>query len=581
MRIAVCWLLLLFALPARAQTPPVFELPEVVIPGRRPQPAAATPASISVLTREDLEALGIATLAEALQLVPEAFIRTYGGAGALAEPSVRGFGPGQVLVLLNGVPLNNVALGQVDLSTVSLNGVERIEVLRGPFAALAGSGALGGVVNLVTARAGSGATARYGGAGERRLSVALDQGPLTLGVDVGGGDGFRPNSDFADLALRAELRVRDDLRVSVHHSRSDTGTPGDVMAPTPLDRQSSTRTVIQGQWTRGDSGRGRAYYSAETLSFLTPFGTSTYRAALVGGELQAQWQLRPQRVLVGGVEVQAERLDAEVFGSPIREGAVLGAAYLQYDAALSPRSLVSLGLRLDAHSRYGTALNPRAGIVVSLDEATRIRAAVGRTFRGPTFLHLFFPGCSTPGLGPESAWAAEIGVERALAGGMIAATVFAAEAVNLISSGCPPLNVDAASFRGVSIEGRTRVGARSLVRLTLTAQQAIDRTTGATLPRVPSLVANAALIHGLSATSSLAVLVQYVGIRRDFDFSVIPATMVDVPAYLDLGVRYQRHAADGWTMTIGIDNALDASYEVVKGFPAPGRRLFISTSRRF
>src|SRR4030067_3497767 len=95
---------------------------------------------------EGLDALGIQTLAEALQLLPEVCVRIYGGAGGLADPSIRGFGPGQVLVLLDGVPLNNVALGQVDLSTISLNGVQRIEVLRGPFAALAGSGAVGGVI---------------------------------------------------------------------------------------------------------------------------------------------------------------------------------------------------------------------------------------------------------------------------------------------------------------------------------------------------------------------------------------------------------------------------------------------------
>ena len=581
MRVALCCVLLLCVVPARAQTPPVFELPEVTIPGRRPEPTAATPASISVLTREDLDALGIQTLVEALQLLPEVFIRTYGGAGGLAEPSIRGFGPGQVLVLLDGVPLNNVALGQVDLSTISLNGVQRIEVLRGPFAALAGSGAVGGVINIVTGTAGSTATVRYGGAGERRLSMTRDLGTAALGLDVGGADGYRLNSDHADVTLRADLRVGRDLRLSMHHHHSDAGTPGDSGAPTLSDRQSSGRTVIQAQWTSGEAGRGRAYYTAETLVFVTPFGTSTYRAALVGGELQRQWSVGPQRVLVGGVEIQGQHLDAEVFGLPIREDAVIGAAYLQYDAALSPAALVSLGLRLDTHSRYGTALNPRAGMTIGLDERTRIRAAIGRTFRGPTFLHLFFPGCSNPGLGPESAWAAEVGIERTTSRGLIGATAFAAEAVNLISSGCPPLNVDAASFHGVSVEGHTRLGASTLLRLSLTAQQAIDRATGTALPRVPALAANGTLTYRLSHTSSLAAIVQYVGPRRDVDFSVIPATMVDIPAYVDVGLRYQQRIGGGWTLTIGIDNTLDARYEVVKGFPAPGRRLFVSASGRF
>jgi vitamin B12 transporter len=579
-RRAVIVILLWAAIPAAAQTPPEFELPEVIIPGRRPQPVVSTPASVTVLTREELESLGIATLAEALQLVPEVFIRAYGGAGSLAEPSIRGFGPGQVLVLLDGVPLNNVALGQADLSTISLNGVERIEVLRGPFAALAGSGALGGVINIVTGRARPAATARLGGAGERRLSVSGGSQTASYGLELGGSDGVRQNSDHTEVTARAELRPREGLRLSIHHHRAHLGSPGDLGAPTPLDRQASDRTMVQAQWSAASS-LVRGYYVSERLVFDTPFGASTYQAAVAGGEWQRRWALSPSRLLVAGLEVQGQRLDALVFGSTIREDAVLAAGYVQYDTLLSPRTLTSLGIRLDAHSRYGTAVNPRAGIVYSLDERTRVRAAAGRTFRGPTFLHLFFPGCSNPALSAESAWAAEVGIERTISGGVIGATAFASEARDLISTGCPPINVNEASFRGISLEGRARVSSKTEFRLNLTGQHAVDRETGAPLPRVPALVINAAVTHRLSQMSSLGALLRYVGPRHDLDFSVFPTTPVELPGYVDLGLRYQHRMGDAWTVTVGLDNVLDARYEVVKGFPAPARRVFISASGRF
>ncbi|HEY6104317.1 MAG TPA: TonB-dependent receptor [bacterium] len=581
MRIALCLVLLVLAVPAWAQIPPVFELPEVTIPGRRPQPASATPASISVLTHEDLEALGIQTLAEALQLLPEVFVRTYAGGGALAEASIRGFGPGQVLVLLDGVPLNNVALGQTDLSTISLVGVQRIEVLRGPFAALAGSGALGGVINVVTGGTGGGVATRYGGGGERRISVTSERGPISVGLDAGGGEGYRPNSDSTDFTLRADLRLRSGFTLRIHHHRAELGTPGDVAAPTPFDRQSSDRTVVQGQWTAGEAVRARAYYTAETLVFATPFGSSTYRASLAGGEWQRQWSVGPQRVVVVGLEVASQRLDASVFGSAIVEDAVVGAGYVQYDAALSPRLLASVGARFDVHSRYGTAFDPRAGIVFDLDGRTRLRAAVGRTFRGPTFLHLFFPGCSNPGLMPESAWAVEVGVERISSGGSVGATAFVAEAANLISSGCPPLNIDRASVRGISLDGRTRLSGKGLLHINFTFQQAVDRSTGDALPRVPALAGNAAVAYRLTDADSLAAILRYVGPRRDVDFSVFPAATVDAAGYMDLGLRYQHRIGEGWTLTVGVDNALDARYAVVNGFPAPGRRMFVSAAGRF
>jgi outer membrane cobalamin receptor len=65
------------------------------------------------------------------------------------------------------------------------------------------------------------------------------------------------------------------------------------------------------------------------------------------------------------------------------------------------------------------------------------------------------------------------------------------------------------------------------------------------------------------------------------DFSVFPAVPLMMPGYVDLALRYQRQSTTGWIVIVGIDNLLDASYEVVKGYPAPGRTVFVSASRRY
>jgi outer membrane cobalamin receptor len=62
---------------------------------------------------------------------------------------------------------------------------------------------------------------------------------------------------------------------------------------------------------------------------------------------------------------------------------------------------------------------------------------------------------------------------------------------------------------------------------------------------------------------------------------VFPATPVELPGSADLSLRYQRRISDAWTVTVGLENVLDARYEVVKGFPAPARRIFVSASGRF
>jgi len=98
---------------------------------------------------------------------------------------------------------------------------------------------------------------------------------------------------------------------------------------------------------------------------------------------------------------------------------------------------------------------------------------------------------------------------------------------------------------------------------------------------VPGVTARAALIHGLPGGAAITVIAEYVGPRIDRDFSVIPASTVQMPGYAELALRYQRQTASGWTILIGVDNLLDIPYEAVKGYPTPGRTIFLTASKRY
>ncbi len=585
------WVLLLIvgfiASPGRAQEPPTFELPEVVVPGKRPQAITSTPASVTVISRADLDRLAVRTVADALRLVPELTVRPMGGLGSLALPSLRGSTPAQVLVLLDGVPLNNVALGQADLSTISTDGVERIEVLRGPFAALYGSGALGGVINIVTARPRRGEVLVSGGSLEGSVHAELGEpGEATtwqIALSADSTRGHRINSDYAGTTVIAKVTFSPTFRGSVHHFDATLGTPGDVGAPTPTDRQAEVRTLTQVGWGREDKvgSTGRLYYLADRLVFSSPFGSSVFTSALAGGEVQQVWLLDAEQVITGGLELQHQTLNASVFGFAIVRESAIGGAYVQYDGALSPQLLASLGMRVDEHSAYGGAINPRAGVVYHLSEETRIRAAVGRTFRGPTFLELYFPGCSNPNLRPEYAWAGEVGIERSVEGVVLAASVFGTEVRDLIVGGCNPMNIGSAAIRGITGELRIPAGLGWSVVADVTVQRAIDQTSGAPILRVPDLTAHLALTYQSTPSSLITLTAEYVGARPDMDFSVFPPVPVQMPSYIELRMRYQVATSSEWTITAGVNNLLDQPYEAVKGFPVPGRTLFVTATQRF
>src|SRR2546426_10091279 len=337
--------------------PPTFELPEVIVPGKRPQPSTSTPASVTVISREEIERSGARTVADAVRMVAELSVRAYGGLGELAQPRIRGPSAAHVFVLLDGIPLNSVALGQTDLSTISVDGVERIEVLRGPFAAIYGSGALGGVISIITTKAARSQVAgRTGGLGQRSASLAI-AGPVTIPWQLiassDGTSGHRTNSDYEGTTALTQIGLSPDTRLLVHHYAADLGIPGDIASPTPNDRQSERRTLLQIE--SGSTDRtgpwGRVYYVADSLAaFSASFGTDTYYSTVVGGEWQRVWQLGSRRVLTGGVEGERPAPGSGGGRAPHFGEATNWGGYLQYDSAISGRALASLWAPAGFHS---------------------------------------------------------------------------------------------------------------------------------------------------------------------------------------------------------------------------------------
>lgn len=591
------WVLLVAPVSAQPQEIPTFEGEEVVVSGRRPEPRASSPAYVTVLSGEQLRRLGFRTVGDALRYLAETSVReSYGGPGGLQQASVRGSSPQQVLVLLDGVPLNATAQLGVNLATLSLAEVERVEVLRGPYSAIWGSGALGGVVHVVTRPADRlRLRAGYGGAGDSvaAVSVGARSGPASysLGLEHLGSGGYQPNGDASrwtgTLHLTWDPAPQSRWSFQLHHTDARYGLPGATNSfcyPCP-DRQQDRRTVLQLGWSR-DAGAGaaerlRLWWYGDALDYTASGYSSSSRGEAYGADWQRVLRLRGDAVLTFGAEWQhASYRFADSFGGFDRSAQV-GAAFAQYDVPLTDRTLLGLGLRYDLHSTYGGQLNPRVGFVHFVTESVRVRGAVGRTFRGPTFAELYFPGCSNPGLVPETAWSADLGVEYAPRPGLVwRLNTFYTDAQNLIVGGCNPQNVGSARVLGASAELSGAVGDGWQVLANLTWTDGLDRTTGARLLRVPGWTANVVLRRELGPDSALSLLASYVGERDDLDFSSFPAARVTLPGHVTVGLRYEVAVSDV-LLAVGVDNLFDVRYETLRGYPAPGRTLFVQvTSRR-
>ena len=146
------------------------------------------PVNATTYDRAAIEASGRRDLGELLQSSPGVVITQAGGPGSASRVSIRGSSASEVLVLVDGVPINSQITGEADLSHVSLESVERVVVRSGAQSARYGGRALAGVVEITTRRASREASAsiRDGAWGEREVSATLGDGRSLGGLRASG-----------------------------------------------------------------------------------------------------------------------------------------------------------------------------------------------------------------------------------------------------------------------------------------------------------------------------------------------------------------------------------------------------------
>src|SRR5262249_29568210 len=128
-------------------------LPDVVITATRTETQLnETTTAVTTISGQAIRQREQTTAADALRPVPGTDITGFGSPGQSAFASIRGAAPDQVLVLLDGVKVNDPTTGQYDFANLTTENIDRIEVLRGGGGALYGSEAIGGVINVLTPR---------------------------------------------------------------------------------------------------------------------------------------------------------------------------------------------------------------------------------------------------------------------------------------------------------------------------------------------------------------------------------------------------------------------------------------------
>jgi vitamin B12 transporter len=532
-------------------------LADTVVTGTRiPTPAERVPASITVLTRRDIEERGYQTLTEALTAVPGLRIAQLGGPGQQASAFLRGTNSRHVLVLLDGVPLNDPSEPNAafNFGNELLFDVERIEVLRGPASALYGSAALGGVVNLVTRRAPPDrAFAPYGelaGGTQRTLRAGLGatgtvgafdyllsgqtfstEGFNTIAPrlpNIGERDGFRGVFTTARLGWTPveNTRVEGLLRWRQTNFGLDS-VPRDDPNYSGEDRRwygqlrGETR-LFDGLWTTG-LRLGATEDRRRFVNWPDASNPSTADDLFVGTRTTLDWgntvRLPALGALTDGAlgfglthnfEESRSGSGSPLFRTTVDANQHTTAGYASLQYRLLQRLDMTAGLRHDSTTGFTDETTWRLGTTLALPEiGSRLRASGGTAFAAPSLFQrfgitgTFFRG--NPDLRPERSIGWEVGAEtdfpafgrRAFA--TTSVTYFQSRIRDLINfdAGFRTLtNIDRARIQGVELGLTLRPAAWFETTAVWTITGAFDDATGRRLPRRPE--------HVVSVTARLA-----------------------------------------------------------------------------
>ncbi len=600
-RLALSVLAWLLMLPAVADDGRRELLPVVVTATRTAVAADQTLAPVTVIDREEIERSMAVDVAELLRFHGGIEVARNGGPGQVTSVFIRGAESDHTLVLIDGVRINAGTSSAAAIQNVSPDIVERIEIVKGPRAALYGSEAVGGVINIITRRDDSGLRARaetgggrYGtrkAAGEFALAGDGSAGGVNVSwLDTDGFPTFQASKDDAgydNLTVdgwgQAKLGI---ATASARYWRSHGTTEYSdfFLAPVRQDYTNSLADLrieanLTGDWhTRLtmsrfideiEQGRGAANPSDFTR-------TDRYEL-----DWQNQLAIRPGLELIAGFHGSREQTSGIIFGTPLEKRPGSGdvhqdvdAVYLESIGELGRHRFVAAVRRTD-HETFGSENSWNLDYGLDLGRGLRFTAGAGRAFRAPGSLDLYGFG-GNPDLDPEisRSWdfnfIQQIGDRQTLRIGAFKNRI--EDLIEFVFTDPASFigenrNVEKARITGTEIAYEYE-GEHWQLRGEATVQDPRDRTTGEKLLRRADNLFTLSIVRRIGA-HELGLNLLASDDRTDFGGEKLAGY-----GLLNLSARAQ--LSRRLTLRAKVENLLDKDYELAAGYNTAGRGIYAS-----
>lgn len=603
------------SLLSHAYTPPVFaqntttETDEtmVVTANRFEQSAKDVIAPMSVVTKEDIVQIQAKTITDILRLQPGVEVASNGGIGQNASIFMRGTNSDHVLILIDGFRMNSSIKSGMNINKIPVNQVERIEIIRGSGAVMYGSGAVGGVINIITrtssddlsksATIGAGsnkykegnfaANTNVGEDGHLKIAAGFTQ---TEGYNVnpkpGKNDGDKHGFNNSQFMLNYEYQFSSYLSLFTSVRWFNSISEYNYYTNTISQSESESITYSTKASFHKDnllSDLSLNYQDNQNLEYLENGSLDSEQKI---DQLNAQWtnqyKLMDSWFVNAGVDWTNEQVKADITNfshqviinegeSRMSTGVYLGTEY-QLD-----KLTLEANTRFDKHDKYDEYVTWGIGTSYQINEIYRISSAYNTAFKAPSFYDL----STAPDLEPETSKNIDFGLSAEYALVSVNLSLYKNQVDNLIIyyNAKPKgysANVDA-DIKGAELELLFDTG---VVSHTLIAEyKDHEDTEGQQLARRAKQ--NYKWIGNVSLGDlDLNLSYIYTGKRSD-----LPSAPGVETAYLDPYSLWSVAAAYWVTSDLAVrgrvENLLDEEYETAGGYKPAERSYYVSLDYQF
>lgn len=602
---------------AAAEMTPVAPENEVFVTATRsPQDARDVLADHVVISQEEIVQAGQSSLPELLQRKRGIEVTSNGGPGATSSVFIRGTTNEHVLVLLDGVRIGSSTLGGATWENIPLSQIDHIEIVYGPLSSMYGPDAVGGVIQIFSRR----------GDGAPHVSVNAGLGSYQtrkLDTSVAGAAGLGTTGSTVRYVLQYAQDRADGFSATLpsaspyaYNPDKDGYAKESALARVDLDWMSGHTVGLQLQRSRNnaqyDAGPGFDDRTVEVLENYKLYSNdrltanwnssvtvarafdsdmitnNLYAPSSHYGTRQMQYQWQNDYVLGEGrvqwfIERREEKVKTDTDSlSGQRNTNAFGLSY-QFKSG-SHNALLSV--RDDRSDQFGARATGGLAYGYRIDDAWRVSASYGTSFRAPTFNELYYPGYGIASNKPEQGKNAEVGIHYDAKIVQLDMRYFHNQVSDLLvyAPVCPvetashpygcAYNVDKALITGLSLGAKTTIG-RWTGQLALDWQDPRDQTTDRILQRRAREHASASVQYRTDTWQ--ATIEALVSGKRfedtDNQSSLGGYGLVNLQGSYDL--------TRDWSVYARWNNIFNKPYELAKGYATPGSNVFVGVRYGF